>query len=84
MCHMLLGKRKTNVMCELVSCLRILKNAILDLIIIFPDASFVYYYIFIVAWEPVLLFDYYHFWIKNNRAKSRKIAYDIHAQIWQQ
>lgn len=59
-------------------CLRILKHAILDLIFTFPDA------ILIVDRDLVLQFDYYYVWIKKKRAKSRKSAYDIFAQIWQQ
>lgn len=39
MYHMLLEKRKTNVICD-IACLRILKNDVLDLIIVFLDASF--------------------------------------------
>lgn len=41
--------------------LRILKHTILDLIFTFPDA------ILIVDRDPVLQFDYYHFWIKKKK-----------------
>lgn len=62
MYHILLEKRKTNMICD-ISCLRILKNDVLDLIVVFPDASFVWYYIFIVAREP---FNYYHLGLKKS------------------
>lgn len=45
----MLGSKKTNVICELISHLRISKSTVWHLAIFFPDISFVSYYIFILV-----------------------------------